>query len=162
MQEYTIFYQEGLAKGLRVTDHKLRNDGGLIRADGLLVETGELFNLEELSMFDISDIGECEFPYPQIFQLRNWTLICTATKIYSYNGTTLTLVYTAEEGSTWTVGDFYDYLLLTNGKELVVLDPEDGTWSKYLDCAIPNCLCLCDVNGQIFVGGPEVTISAGF
>lgn len=162
MQEYTIFYQEGLAKGLRASEHNPRNSGALIQADGVLVEAAELFNIEELTQFDISDIEDCSFPFPQCFRLRNWVLVCTPTKIYTYNGSSLSLVYSGEEGSTWTVADFYNYLVMTNGKELVVLDPETGNWSKYLDCLIPNCLCLCDVNGQIFVGGPEVSISAGF
>ena len=42
------------------------------------------------------------------------------------------------------------------------LDPETGDWSKFLDCAFIECLCVCDLNGQLFVGGPEVSISAGW
>lgn len=162
MQEYTITYKDGLIKGLRASKHNPRNEGALILAEGLIQESGELFNLDELDTFDISDIEDCDFPFPQCFQLRHWTLICTPTKIYTYDGATLTLVYTAEEGSTWTIGDFYNYLILTNGKELITLNPDTGVWSKYLDCAIPYCLCVCDVNGQVFVGGPEVSVSSGW
>jgi len=162
MREYTITFKDGLKAGLRPSSKTPKNKGALIQADGIAQETGELFNLDELSTFDISAIEACTFPFPQVFQLREWTLVCTPTKIYTYDGTSLTLVYTAEEGSTWTVGDFYNFLILTNGRELITLDPETGAWSKFLDCEIPNCLCLCDVNGQLFVGGPEVSITAGF
>ena len=162
MREYTIIFKDGLAAGLRSSEHNPRNQGALIQADGIIQESKELFNLDELDTFDISTLEDCDFPFPQIFQLREWTVVCTPTKIYTYDGTSLTLVYTAEEGSTWTFADFHNYLVLTNGRELITLDPETGTWSKYIECAIPECLCLCDVNGQLFVGGPEVSVSAGW
>ena len=162
MKEYTILFKKGLAKGLRNSKHNPRNEGALIQAKGVIQESKELFNHPEFENFDISTLDVQTFPFPQVFQLREWTVICTPTKIYTYDGTTLTLVYTSAEGSTWSIGDFYNFLILTNGQELLTLDPEDGTWSKYLDCAIPTCLCLCDVNGQLFVGGPEVSISAGW
>ena len=162
MKEYTILFKKGLAKGLRNSKHNPRNEGALIQAKGVIQESKELFNHPEFENFDISTLDAQTFPFPQVFQLREWTVICTPTKIYTYDGTTLTLVYTSAEGSTWSIGDFYNFLILTNGQELLTLDPEDGTWSKYLDCAIPTCLCLCDVNGQLFVGGPEVSVSAGW
>lgn len=162
MKEYTIFYKDGLAAGLRDSEYNPRNVGALIKAQGVFQESRKLSEIPELSSFDISTIDAQTFPFPQCFQLRHWIIICTPTKIYTYDGVTLTLVYTAVEGSTWTVADFYDFLVLTNGQELITLDPEDGSWSKYLDCAIPYCLCVCDLNGQLFVGGPEVTVSAGF
>lgn len=162
MYEYTLTIKGALSTGLRKSENNPKNVGALTFAEGVIQKSGELVNLDWLTTFDISSIGVCTFPFPQMFQLREWTLICTATKVYTFDGTSLTSVYTAAEGSTWTVGDFYNYIIMTNGKELITLDPEDGTWSKYLDCKIPYCLCLCDVNGQVFVGGPEVSISAGF
>lgn len=162
MREYTIIFKDGLSAGLRASEHNPTNQGALIRADGVIQESKELFNLDKLSTFDIAALEACDFPFPQIFQLREWTVICTPTKIYTYDGAALTLVYTAEEGSTWTFADFYNYIIMTNGRELITLDPETGAWSKYIECAIPTCLCLCDVNGQLFVGGPEVSVSGGW
>lgn len=162
MKEYTIFYKDGLSVGLRASEYNPRNEGALVEAQGVFQESKKLSEIAELSSFDISTIDAQTFPFPQCFQLRNWILICTPTKIYTYDGATLTLVYTATEGSTWTVADFYDFLVLTNGQDLITLDPETGLWSKYIDCLIPYCLCVCDLNGQLFVGGPEVTVSAGF
>ena len=159
MREYTVTFKEGLTAGLRASSSVQRK---LVQADGVLRKSEELINLDELSTFDISSIEACTHPFPQIFQLRNWTLICTPTKIYTFDGTTLTLVYTAAEGSTWTIADFYRFLVLTNGNEYITLDPETGAWSKYLDAVISECLCVCDVNGQLFAGGPEVSVGAGF
>ena len=162
MHEYTIEIKEGLIAGLRRSEHNPVNGGFLVLADGVIKKAGELFNLDELDQLDISDLDAQTFPFPQIFQLVNFTLVCTPTKIYKYDGSTFTLVYTAEEGSTWTIADFYNYLVLTNGVELVKLDPETGLFDEYAECSIPNCLCICDVNGQIFLGGPDCSISAGW
>lgn len=162
MEEYTLIFKEGLKVGLRASEYNPRNIGALVEAQGVIQESGKLFNLDDLSTFDISTIEACTFPFPQVFQGKNWTLLCTPTKIYTYDGSALTLAYTAEEGSTWTVADFHNFLVLTNGKELVTLDPISGIWSKFITCEIPTCLCLCDLNGQLFVGGPECSVSAGF
>ena len=161
MREYTISFDEGISVGLRRFDKPKKGDKALIQSDGVLKDSGTLTNLEQLGTVDFSALG-CTFPFPQIFQLKNFTLVCTPTDIYTYDGSALTLCYTAEAGSTWTIADFYNYIIMTNGKELVTLDPMSGDWSKYIDCAIPNCLCLCELNGQVVVGGPEVSISAGF
>lgn len=162
MDEYTIVYKEGLAKGLRASEYNPVNEGALTEAHGVFIESKQLNEIPELETFDVSTLEAMDFPFPQCFQLINMTLVCTPTKIYTWDTVTLTLVYTAEEGSTWTIADFHNFLVLSNGRELVTLDPETGDWSKYLDCAIPYCLCVCDLNGQLFVGGPECSISAGW
>lgn len=162
MEEYTLTFKEGIKTGLRKSERNPRNVGALIQACGTIQESGQLFNLANLETVDISSIEACAFPFPQMFQGINWTILCTPTKIYTYDGSTLTLVYTAEEGSTWTLADYHNFLVLSNGKELVTLDPDTGEWSKFITCEVPGCLCLCNVNGQLFVGGPECTISAGW
>ena len=162
MYEYTILYKEGLTTGLRASDHNPKNKGALIQADGVIKESGELFNLDELSTFDVSTIEACTLPFPQFIDLRKFILVCTPTKIYTYDGSSLTLVYTATGGSTWTVGDFYRFLVLSNGNEFITLDPETADWAQFSDCEFTECLCVCDVNGQLFVGGPGVSVSIGW
>lgn len=153
MREYSITYKNGLSVGLRASTHNPRNKGGLIKARGLIQESKELFNLDELNTFDISLLESCISPFPQMFQFREWTVVCTPTKVYTYDGSSLTLVYTAAEGSTWTYGDFYNFVIMSNGEEIISLNPESGVWDKYLNLIIPNWLCLCDLNGQLFIGG---------
>jgi len=162
MREYTIMFEEGLKVGLRKSDHNPKNKGALIEAQGVIQKAGELHSLEELEFLDVSTIDACTFPFPQIFQLTSWTLVCTPTKIYTFDGAAFTLVYTAAEGSTWTVAEFHDFLLLTNGAEWVTLDPDSGCWEDYIPDEIIICLCNCDINGQLFVGGPGVSIGAGW
>jgi len=162
MKEYTVFYKDGLAKGLRASEFNPRNEGALVEAQGVFQESKKLSNIAELLTFDISTLDAQTYPFPQVFQLREWTIVCTPTKIYTYDGASLTLVHTAAEGSTWTVADFYQFIVMTNGAELISLDPETGNWSQFIDCAVPYCLCCCDLNGQLFVGGPEAAISAGW
>jgi hypothetical protein len=137
------------------------NDQALVEAQGVMHDSGTMVNLDNLDTIDLS-ILNCSYPFPQVFKLTNYTLVCTETKIYSYSGTSLSLVHAVLEGSTWTIADFYDYIVLSNGKDLVVVDPVSGAWSSYAGCQIPFCLCLCSLNGQLIVGGPEVTISQGF
>lgn len=147
--------------GLRHYEDNPRDVQALIQSTGVFHNKGKLINVDSLSTIDFSALG-CSFPFPQMFQLKKYALVCTPTLIHTYDGASLTLVYTAEEGSTWTVADFDRFLVMTNGRELVVHWPDTNAWSKYLDCAIPYCLCVCELNGQLFVGGPEVTVSAGF
>ena len=161
MNEYTIEFREGLEVGLRHSDKNPKNVQALVRSDSVFYETGILRNTDEISTMDLTALG-CTWPFPQIFDLKSFKLICTETEIYKLSGGSLTLVFTALEGSTWTMADFDTFLVFTNGRVLATLDPVSGIWSQYFDCAIPACLCVCNLNGQLLVGGPEVTISAGF
>lgn len=88
--------------------------------------------------------------------------MCTPTDIYTYDGVGLTLVYSAAAGSTWSIADFDTFLVLCNGRVLATLDPVTGVWSEYLECSIPYGLCVCELNGQLFVGGPEARVAGGF
>jgi hypothetical protein len=162
MQEYTIVYKDGLANGLRKSEHNPKNVGALIRADGIMQEAGELSDLPDIDKLDLSVIGACTHPFPQVFQLKAMTVVCTHNAIYTLAGSSLTLVYSATEGSTWTVADFTRFILFSNGRDLVKLDGMTGEWSKFIECHIPYCLCLCDVNGQVFMGGPECSVTAGW
>lgn len=161
MNEYTIIFREGLALGLRHNSYNAKNEQALIRSDNAFYENGVLRNTDEITTIDLTTL-DCEFPFPQIFQLKRFSLICTPTDIYRLDGVTLTWVYSALEGSTWSIADFDTFLVLTNGRVLVTLDPVSGVWNEYFECSIPHCICVCDLNGQLLVGGPEVTLSAGF
>jgi len=161
MREYTVVFERGFKVGLRHSRDNPRNEQALIQSTGVFHSKGKMIGVTDISTIDFSALG-CTWPFPQMFQLKNYTLVCTPTLIHTYDGSSLTLVHTAEEGSTWTVADFYRFLVMTNGRELVTLNPRTGAWTKYLDCAVPYCLCVCELNGQLFVGGPEVTVSAGF
>lgn len=164
MREYTLVFQKGLGKGLRNSKRTPRNTEVLVQSIGCFPEDLVARAISDLtaSWLDTSSLTVA-FPYPQIFSLTQTVLVCTATTIYEYSaGSFLLAITSLPEGSTWTVADYGRYLILTNGACLVTRDGITGEWDKYVGCAIPPCLCLCDINGQLLVGAPGITVSAGF
>lgn len=162
MKEYTLVFKEGISTGLRKNARTVMGQQGFVEANGAMVDHGVMVNLDNLSSYDFTILG-CTFPFPQVFQLKNYTIVCTSDKIYGLSNGALNLLYTASAvGSTWTVADFYHYLLFSNGVELVMHSSESGTWSKYIASDIPQSLCVCDLNGQIIAGGPGASVSSGF
>lgn len=165
MKEITLFFKEGLAKGLRSTDLNPRNKQALTFSQGAFPKDNVIHALEDISMYQL-DLVELSvsFPYPQVFVLTQETLVCTLDKIYKYADDELELLIGVgiTPGSTWTVADYGAYVILTNGNTLVVKNATSGVYSAYTACDIPQCLCLCDVNGQLIIGAPGTTVPSGF
>ncbi len=163
MREYTIIFRDGLQRGLRKTEKNPRNNQALTKCQGAIPEDGVVHALEDIQSAEILESIDAAFPFPQIFALSMCTLVCTATMIYEYASGNLTAVYEdAPEGSTWTVADYGRFIVLTNGAILIVKDAQTGDYEEYELCDIPNCICVADVNGQMFVGAPGITVSAGY
>jgi hypothetical protein len=163
MREYTIIFRDGIQRGLRKTEKNPRNSQALTKCQGAFPEDGVVHALDDLQSAEILSSIDAEFPFPQIFALSMVTLVCTATKIYEYASGNITPVFEdATEGSTWTVADYGRFIVLTNGAILVVKDAQTGDYEEYTFCDIPNCICVADVNGQMFVGAPGITVSAGY
>lgn len=161
MREYSLNYDEGLGRGLRPSAHTGRNLKWLAECVGALPEKGVLKAVEELPI--PVAIAGAVWPYPQLFHLKLRTLVCTALNIYEYSSGSTTLVYTAgAEGTTWSVADFGEYLVLTNGQVVVERNPETGAYETDVVGKIPQGICVCSLGGQLLVGAPEVSVSAGF
>jgi hypothetical protein len=163
MREFPFKFDEGLQKGLRPNLYVPRDSQWLIQALGVIPEDDLLQTIPQLPTA-INATGET-YPYPQIFKLLNFILVCGKLAIYEYDldSTNLTLRFVASSaGATWSYADFNDYFVLTNGNVLITRDPITGIYSEPYDCGIPHCLCLCDLNGQIIVGGPGVSVAEGF
>lgn len=163
MQEHIIAFDEGIRRGLRPRENSAKNSQQFIQLDGLYVKDEVLHSLEGPDLIDTSSL-DCSFPFPQIFDLTTITLVCTATKVYEYNHSTQTFsqLISVSEGSTWTCADYYEFIVMTNGRALIYRDANSGKWALYADCEIPYGICVCNLNGQLIIGGPEVQISAGF
>jgi hypothetical protein len=155
MKEFSFTFDKGLKVGLRANKRNPRGQEALIKAQGVIPEDGALCALEDISSQQIDTSAlNCTFPYPQIFTLTQLTLVCTPTEIYQYESGVLTLLYTcATAGYTWTFADYGNYIVLTNGNHIVIREGLSGDWTEQSDSAIPLCACLCDVNGQLIVGG---------
>jgi len=162
MREYTTIFRDGLGAGLRSNERSPKNTQVMVHSDGAYSENRILRTLDVLDKIDTSEL-DCSFPFPQILKLKQFTLVCTETAIYEYRNSVITLLLgELNAGSTWTYADYEFYIVMTNGAVMVIRDPQTGTWAKYVGCEIPNGLCVCNLNGQLLIGGHQVTISNGF
>ena len=150
-----VINSEHLVKGLRPSERAARDTKFLVEAKGAIGRDGVLCAIDQLTRFSTSVTDT--FPFPQLFVFTNFVLVCGLTKIYELKNGVLTLVHTASiAGSTWTAVDFYDYAYLTNGQVAVVRSPDTGIYSE--STILPTGLSLCNFNGQVLVGAPDVRI----
>ena len=164
MREYIVVFREGLVRGLRTAAENARNIEALVDSQGAVPRENCLQTLDDFNQWLLDTTGiTTSFPYPQLFVLSNMVLVCTEDTIYKQVGSSWELQLTvASVGCTWTVADYHDFIVMTNGSVLVVRSPETHAFTAYAECDIPNGICVCDVNGQMLIGGPGVTVSEGF
>jgi hypothetical protein len=142
-----------LAQGLRPTVSKARNSDFLVENKGAVGIDGVLQSLEAVARLSTAMITD-GFPFPQIFVFTNVIIVCGLKKIYEWNGATLDLKYTASvAGGTWSAVDFYDYVYMSNGNISVVRDA--GSYVYALSTQ-PHATAMCNYNGQIIIGAPDV------
>jgi hypothetical protein len=151
MREYTITYNAGFANGLRPNTRNPRNNQFLVMLAGAIPYDNVLSSLAELP--EPISVLNTQWPFPQLFHLRRMTLVATESGIYEFKNGVLTLLCNAVPSNSWSVADFGEYIVLTNGSSLITRDPLTGVFAEYLDCKIPPCLCVCEVNSQLLVGG---------
>lgn len=162
MREFTTVFEEGLQTGLKRSIYTRRKAEWLLQSLGMIPEDQLLQTIPQVPT-PITITG-CSWPYPQLFKLRIGTyLVCTERRIYEQKDGSLTLRYSSfSGGATWSLADFGEYLVLTNGHSLVERDPRTGEFNEYDDCKIPHCLCVLNLNGQLLCGAPGVEVSEGF
>ena len=149
MREYTVTYVTN--NGLRPNPRNARNSQFLTMLAGAIPYDNVLSSLDELPV-PVSIAG-CSWPFPQLFHLRRMTLVASLDAIYEWKDSSLSLLCNAVAGSTWSCADFGEYIILTNGSSLIERNPQTGVFAEYIDCKIPPCLCVCEVNSQLLVGG---------
>lgn len=143
-----------LVRGLRPSKRTPRNEGYLTQAQGAVGQDGVLQAIESLTRLATATITDA-FPFPQIFVFTNVIIVCGLKKLYEWDGSTLTLKYTATTASgPWTAVDFYDCVYLSNGVEAVVRDAGKKTYA--IDTDLPAAYALCNFNGQVLAGAPDV------
>ena len=151
---FTFTVDRDLARGLRSSEKNPRNEELLITCNGAVGKDGVLAMLEQMTRMDTSAITD-GFPFPQLFVFSYVTLVCGLQKIYEWDGSSLTLVYTAAAaGGPWDAVDFHGYIYLSNGKEAVVRSHSDGSYALTSD--LPSAISMCDYNGQVLITGPDV------
>ena len=143
-----------LSRGLRPSKRTPRNEAYLVTSKGAVGQDGVLQALESLTRLATTTITD-SFPFPQIFVFTNVIIVCGLGKIYEWDGSTLTLKYTATTKSgPWTAVDFYDCIYISNGVEAVVRDAGSKVYA--IDATLPAAYALCNFNGQVLAGTPDV------
>lgn len=148
---------EDLARGLRSTRRAPRNTKFLTICKGAVGLDNVLQVLRDISVdaIDISGLGALTFPYPQLFIFINVILICTPTKIYELIAGVPTIVFTASaSGILWSAADFYNFIYASNGKVVAIRRATDGLWEE--STAYPIAGAICNYNGQVMIGAPDV------
>lgn len=164
MQEYTYKFQAGIKTGLRSDQYLAKDHEAFKEISGAFTDTEVLRSLDTPSEIDVSSLS-ASYPFPQIFELiTKEIIVCTEDKIYEYDqsGDSFTLKLTVSEGGRWSLADYHQFIVLYNGRDIVTRDGISGTWSAYTDCLIPYGICVCNLNGQLIVGGPDTRVSSGF
>lgn len=153
---FTIGPKE-LSRGVRPKEGMHRDNKYLVYCSGIVGKNGTLATLDpyETQFPSITDA----FPYPQVFKLTNFTLLCGKRYIWEVpNGATLddavNVFYCSTIGNLWSVLDYHDYLYLSNGRVNIVRDPATGNYAY--DMTIPTAIAACNYNGQALIGGINI------
>lgn len=144
-----------LAKGLRMTERAKRNEPMLVACAGAVGIEGALSVLDELDRITTTDITD-SFPYPQLFVFTNHIIVCSSTKIYEYVAGALVEKLEVTAGATWKAVDFHDFIYLSNGKVSVERSISSGAYSL---SSLPVASAMCNFNGQIVIGAPDVEVT---
>ena len=161
MREFNYTMRKALAVGLRSTDKNKRGHQALVKSDGAYPYESALSSVEALDRINIDSISPVPtFPYPQVFELKQLTILCTATQIYSYADDTLTLeISSLTEGHLWSVADFGNFIALVNGKQVVYRDGVTKIFTSIDEIGIGSASGICNLNGQIILAAPGVEIT---
>lgn len=147
LAEYT---SEQLQRGLRPMAEVPRNSNYLITCDGAIGYHGTLQGIQAVTALATTAIADGH-PYPQLFLLSNLILVCGKTKIYEWDGSALVLKLTVTTGNPWTVVEFYDQLLLSNGVVTVERRALNKMYAVRND--LPVAEALFNFGGQVIAGG---------
>ena len=141
-----------LSRGLRKSKRNPRNNGTLIECQGAVGRDGILQVIDALTRMDATVTDD--FPFPQLFVFTTQIIVCGQTKIYEWVGGALVEKLTVASGSTWRAIDFFEYIYMSNQKVAVVRSASDGSYSETSE--LPTARSMCNFNGQVLVGSPDV------
>ena len=143
---------EVLAKGLRSTAKTLRGVKTFSRCDGLVGQDGLLTTLPAITLTPLYAsplVIKNDFPFPQIFTLEKFIIVCNRTSILELVGSSLVSKATVTGGELWSLASSHDFLYLSNGVVSLVRNPQSG---EYESTDAPVCSAILNFNGQIICG----------
>lgn len=157
MKDFVVELSE-IVKGLRQKERSPNNIPTLTEISGIYPREGLLASLPEPVQIALTDLPEQTFPFPQLFKLTNLTLVCGENSIWEFNETNNSFAEVLANipgNHTWSVIDFVEWIYLTNGKVAVVRNA--GSKQYEVVTELPFGSCLCNYNGQILIGAPNVS-----
>ena len=140
-----------LIRGIQPNAKQTRSQYGIETLSGMIGVDGSLVSLPALTRIATSVITD-PFPYPQLFVLNTFSIICGSTKIYEYDGSTLTLKLTVTAGAIWDLVSSFNYVYLSNGTVAVERNPDTKVYAL---SSLPKFQSACNYNGQLMLGGPK-------
>ena len=151
MREFGSVFEEGLRTGLRSEEVEPANKQRLVTLKNL--RPGE-FGLRPVETITNPFTAVFAWPFPQMFMLRELRIMALETAIYECDSswTPTEAISGLLTGDVWQVADFGDFVLMTNGSQLVQR-AYDGTWTSFTSTSsIPAMETVCSFRGQI-IGG---------
>ncbi len=149
MKEFFLPLREHLPAGLRHQEEARPGEPGLALAENLRPTLGGL----RAAYSPAAPLEGQVWPYPQLFKTYRGSLLAGATAWHSYSAGVATPLCTGlAAGHTWSIADFMDYLLATNGTAKVYRNPATGAWGVNGDATVPLAGALCTFNGQGLAG----------
>ena len=150
---FTIEADE-LSRGLRPYANSPRNQKYLVECEGAVGFEGALQTVQNLNelLIDTSIIAD-GFPFPQLFIFTNHIIVCGLINVYEYVAGALVHRITVPPGIRWSAVDFHDFIYMSNGKVSITRRASDGIYSI---STLPIATAICDFNGQVMVGAPDV------
>jgi hypothetical protein len=151
MREFEASFDKGLLQGLRSEAIEPVNDQRLTALKNLRPHE---FGLRPVEAMVNPFAATFAWPFPQMFLLRELRIMALETAIYecdsSWSPTEVLSGLTI--GGVWQVADFGDYLLMTNGSQVVARSGA-GVWdSDATSMSVPEMKTVCNFRGQV-VGG---------
>lgn len=156
MIEQTINLKDILNRGLAPKNNP-RNNPLLVDSTGMFVNSGALESVEEFTRMTLPSGESFTFPYPQLFVLSDFIVLCNEDKIWEWGGSSWILKRKwLTPGTTWTCVDRKNYLIFSNMQVTVTRNPISGVYD--IDTDLPYG-SYGDFNGQLCVGSPNVPAS---
>lgn len=138
------------SNGLRPKEELNHNTGYLSQATNIYLSEDGCFDAEKFTRtFSLNEDAQIFSAYKDIFVL-------TSTVLYKYSNSTLTsLISGLTLGGMWSMADFGNYLLFTNGEINLIRDPETGIFSTDFGRIFPLAKCISAHRGRLVLGGPK-------
>jgi hypothetical protein len=138
------------SNGLRPKEELSQNPAYLSQATNIYLSEDGCFDAEKFTRTFALDEDA------QIFPTYKGVFVLTKDTLYGYENAILTQLLTGLiKGGLWSVADFGDYILFTNGEVNLVRNPTTGIFTTDNGTVFPLARCICAHRGRLILGGPK-------